>query len=167
MCATVAKKYDYLTELKSNYRQRIKEADEFSKHFSESSSKYRSEFLTQFLDLCQYYVDLQKKFTAGYPKWYDESLMTKNSQIITEILTQTIHNMDLFYSEFMDYTSKNARIASRIGMQLLQMSERYHDMFEDIPQLKRDTFIELIKEAKQYDDRYVKENGDKETNSHQ
>ncbi len=167
LCATVTKRYDYLTELKSNYRQRIKEAEEFSKRFSDSSSNYRSEFLAQLLDFYQYYIDLQKKFAAGYPKWYDENLMTKSSQIITEMLTNMIRNMDSFYSEFFDYSSKNMRIANKIGMQMLQISERYHDLFEDIPQFKRDLFVELIKEAKQYNDNYMKENIARENNSSQ
>ncbi len=161
------KKSDYLEDLKSNYRQRIQEADNFSKHFSDNSSDYRSKFLAASLELSQYYIDLQKKFMSRYPKWYDDNLMTKNSQIITEIWVQIIRNMDSFYSEFLDYTSKNLRGSNRIGMQALQMSERYYDMFENIPQLQRDTFIELIKEAKQHNDNYVKENIKKRTSNNQ
>jgi len=155
------KKHDYLEALKSNYVRRIKEADNFSKHFSENSSRVRSESLTGILELSQYYIDLQKKFLSKYPKWYDNNLMIKNSQIITEIFTQTIHNIDSFYSEFLDYVLKNFRSVDRIGMQMMQASERYYDMFEYVPLLQRDTFIELIKEAKQHNDNFVKENLEK------
>jgi hypothetical protein len=157
------KKYDYLEMLKSNYRQRINELENFSRHFSENSAGARSEFLTGILEISQYYLNLQKKFMSGYPKWYDDNLMTKNSQIITETFTQAIRNVDSFYSEFLDYALKNLRVANRIGMQMLQTSERYYDMFEDIPQLQKDTFIELIKEAKQYNENYVKESLEKKT----
>lgn len=167
MSKTEAKKYDYLEELKSNFRQRIQEADNFSKRFSDNSSNYRSEALAALLGISQYYIDLHKKFLSRYPKWYDDDLLTKNSQIITEVWTQAMRNMDSFYFEFLGYASKNMRVANRIGMQMLQMSERYYDMFEGIPQLQRDTFIELIKEAKQYNDKYVKDNFQKETNSSQ
>ena len=161
------RKDDYVETLKSNYGQRIKEADNFSKHFSENSSRVRSEFLTGILEISQYYIDLQKKFMSRYPKWYDDNLMIKNSQIITEIFTQTIHNIDSFYSEFLDYASKNLRSFDRIGMQMMQVSERYYDMFEYVPHLQRDTFIELIKEAKQYNDNFVKENLEKKTSQNQ
>ena len=161
------KKYDYLETLKSNYVRRIKEADNFSKHFSENSSRVRSEFLTGILELSQYYMDLHKKFMSKYPKWYDNDLMIKNSQIITEIFTQTIHNMDSFYSEFLDYALKNMRSVDRVGMQMMQASERYYDMFDHVPQLQRDTFIKLIKEAKQYNDNSVKENLEKKTTQNQ
>ena len=161
------RKYDYLETLKSNYEQRVKEADNFSKHFSDNSSRVRSEFLTGILELSQYYVDLQKKFMSKYPKWYDNNLMIKNSQIMTEIFTQTIHNMDSFYSEFLDYVLKNLRSVDRVGMQMMQTSERYYDMFEYVPQLQRNTFIELIKEAKQYNDHVVKENLEKKTTQNQ
>jgi hypothetical protein len=157
------KKYDYLEMLKSNYRQRIQEMENFSRHFSENSSGARSEFLTGVLEIAQYYIDLQKKFMSGQPKWYDDNLMIKNSQIITEMFTQAVHNVDSFYSEFLDYALKNFRDINRIGMQMMQTSERYYDMFEDIPQLQKDTFIALIKEAKQYNEDYVKANLGKKT----
>jgi len=149
---------DFLETLKSSYTRRIQEADNFSKHFSENSSRVRSEFLTEILEISQHYIDLQKKFMSKYPKWYDDNLMIKNSQIITDLFTQAIHNMDSSYSEFVDYVLKNLRDVNRIGMQIMQASERYYDMFEYVPQLQRDTFIELIKEAKQHNDDYVHEN---------
>lgn len=158
-----ARKHDYLEMLKSNYTQRIEEMDNFSKHFSENSSRVRSEYLTGILGLAQYYIDLQKKFMSKYPKWYDDNLMMKNSQIITEVFIQTIHNMDSFYSEFSDYVLRNFRSANRIGMQLMRASERYYDMFEHVPQLQKDTFIELIKEAKRHNDKYVKESLEKKS----
>lgn len=161
------KRHDYLETLKSNYIQRIEEVDNLSKHFSENSSHVRSECLTGILELSQYYIDLQKKFMSRYPKWYDDNLMIKNSQIITEIFTQTIRSMDSFYSAFFDYALKNLRSVDRIGMQMMQASERYYDMFEYVPQLQRDTFIELIKEAKQHNDKYVKENLEKKTPQNQ
>lgn len=161
MSKSETKKSDYLEELKSNYRQRIQEVDNFSKHFSDNSSDYRSKFLAALLEISQYYIDLQKKFMSRYPKWYDDNLMTKNSKIMTEVWIQTIRNMDSFYSEFLDYTSKNLRASNRIGMLMLQISEQYYDMFEDTPQLQRDTFIKLIKEAKQYNDKYVKDTFEK------
>ncbi|MGI0070360.1 MAG: hypothetical protein ACREAN_08930 [Nitrosopumilaceae archaeon] len=157
------KKHDYVETLKSNYRQRIQEMENFSRHFSENSIGVRSEFLTGVLEISQYYIDLQKKFMSRYPKWYDDILMTKNSQIITEMFTQGVRNLDSFYSEFLSHALKNFRVINRIGMQMMQTSERYYDMFEDIPQLQKDTFIELIKEAKQYNENYVKENLEKKT----
>lgn len=161
------KKYSFSDTLKSNYRQRIQELENFSKHFSEKSVGFRSEFLTEALEISQYCIDLQKKWMSQYPKWYDNYLMTKNSQIITEIWNQAVRNMDSFYSGFMDYTLKNLRDANKICMQMLQTSERYYDMFEDIPKLKRDTFIELIKEAKQQNGNYVKESiGKRTTQNH-
>lgn len=150
-------KYEYLDELKANYRQRIQEVDNFSKSFSSNSANYRSEFFTILLELSQHYVDLQKKFMSRYPKWYDDNLMTKNSQVITEMWAQTCRNMDSFYSELLGYASKNLREADRIGMQILQMLERYYDMLEGIPQFQRETLVELIKEAKHYNDKYVKD----------
>jgi hypothetical protein len=158
-----AKKYDYLEELKSNYRQRIQESDNFSKRFSTNSSDYRSKFLSALLELSQYYIDLQKKFISRYPKWYDDNLMTRQSQIITEIWVQTMRNMDSFYSEFLDYTTKNLRAANRIAMEMMRASERYYDMFENVPHLQRDAFIELIKEAKKFNDNYLKDNLEKRT----
>ncbi len=147
--------------LKSNYRQRIQEADNFSKRFSDNSSEFRSQFLAALLEYFQYYIDLQKKFMSGYPKWYDDNLLSKNSKTLTEMWIQTIRNMDSSYSQFLDYASQNLRAANRIGMQILQSYERYHDMFEGIPRLERDTFVALIKEAKKYNDKYVKESLEK------
>jgi len=161
------RKYDYLEELKSNYRQRIQEADNFSKHFSANSSDYRSKFLSTLLELSQYYIDLQKKFIPGYPKWYDDNLMTRQSQIITEIWAQTMRNMDSFYSELLDYTTKNLRAANRIAMEMMRASERYYDMFQDIPHLQSDAFIKLIKETKKFNDNYVKDNLEKRTSQSQ
>lgn len=156
MSKSEREKYDYLDTLKANYKQRIQEVDNFSKRFSNNSASYRSEFLTILLELSQHYVDLQKKFMSRYPKWYDDNLMTKNSKIITEMWVQAFRNMDSFYSELLGYASQNLREANRIEMQMMQTLERYYDMFEDIPQFQRETLIELIKEAKQYNDKYVK-----------
>lgn len=157
------KKQDYLEELKSNYRQRIQEVDNFSKRFSANSSDYRSKLLSALLELSQYYIDLQKKFMSRYPKWYDDDLMTRQSQIITEMWVQTMRSMDSFYSEFLDYTTKNLRDANRIAMEMMRASERYYDMFEGVPHLQRDAFIELIKEAKKFNDNYVKDNLERRT----
>lgn len=158
MSKSLREKVDYLETLKANYKQRIQEADNFSKRFSNNSAGYRSEFLTILLELSQHYLDLQKKFMARYPKWYDDGLMTKNSQVVTEMWVQAFRNMDLFYSEFLDYASTSLREANRIGMQMVQTLERFYDMFEDIPPFQRNTLVELIKEAKQYNDKYVKDN---------
>lgn len=154
-------KSDYLETLKSNYRQRIQEADNFSKRFSDNSSEFRSQVLTAILEFSQYYIDLQKKFMSAYPKWYDDNLMSKNSKTITEIWVQTIRNMDSFYSQFLDYASQNLRAANRVGMQVLQSYERYHDTFEEMPRLERNALVELIKEAKRYNDKYAKDNLEK------
>ncbi|MDE1862138.1 MAG: hypothetical protein KGI33_04415 [Thaumarchaeota archaeon] len=151
------KRYNYLTDLKSNYSMRVKEAEEFSKHFSENSSNYRAELLSLFLDLSHYHIDLQRKLMPFYHVWYDEDIMIKNSQIITEILTQTIRNMDMMYSDFLEYSTKTMRITSRVGMQALYVYQRYQDMFEAVPRIDRNIFVELIKEAKQYDNNYTKE----------
>jgi len=153
---TEGKKSDYLDMLKLNYRQRIQQVQNFSENFSENSLGLRSEFLTGVLELFQYYIDLQKKFISRYPKWYDDNLMIRNSQMITEMFTQTTHNVNSFYSEFFDYLIKNMRTVNRIGMQMMQTSERYYDMFENIPPLQKNMLVELIKEAKQLNDTYVK-----------
>lgn len=156
-------KPDYLEALKSNYRQRVQEADNFSKRFSDNSSEFRSQVLSALLEFSQYYIDLQKKFVSGYPKWYDDNLMSKNSQMITEMWIQTIRNMDSLYSQFLDYTSQNLRATNRVAMQILQSYERYRDMFEDIPRLDRNTFVALIKEARKYNEKYVKDSLEKKT----
>jgi hypothetical protein len=164
---SVREKYDYFEQLKTSYRQRIQELDNFSKRFSNNSAGYRSEFLTILLDLSQHYVDLQKKFMVRYPKWYDDNLMTKNSKVITEMWVQAFRNMDSFYSEFLDYASQSLREVNKIGMQMLQTLERYYDLYEDIPQFQRETLVELIKEAKQYNDKYVKDSLQKAPNQSQ
>ena len=48
-------------------------------------------------------------------------------------------------------------------MQMLQLYERYYDTFEDIPHLERNTFVALIKEARKYNEKYVKDNLEKKT----
>ena len=149
--------------LKSNYIQRIQEIENFSKHFSENSLGFRSEFLAGVLEISQYYIDLQKKSFPQNSKLFDYNLLMKNSQIITDIWNQAVRNMDSFYTEFINFAIKNLRFADRICIQMLQTSERYYDMFEGIPQIQRETLIELVKVAKQQNEFIVKENTEKKT----
>lgn len=149
----------FLDELKSNYRRRFQEVDNFSKHFSLASSDIRSQFLTSMLDVLHYYVDLQKKFSSGLPTWYDNNSMIRQSEMITESWIQTIRNLDLFYSQIVEYSLKNMRFFNQGWVHMMQTSERFYDMYEDVPKIQRDTLIAKIKEAKELNDTYQQKQG--------
>ncbi len=119
------------------------------------------------LELSQYYLDLQKKIMSIYPKWYDDTLMIKNSQTITEMFTQAIRNADSVYSEFFDYSLKNMRATNQRGIQIIQEFERYYDMFENMPPLQKNTLVKLIKEAKQNNDNQVIKSLEKKSRQNQ
>ena len=106
-------------------------------------------------DFLQFYVDLQKKFTKGYPTLYKEDLMIKQSDMITKAWVNFIRNMDLFYSSFLEYATKNMRIFNQGFIQMMQISEMMYDIGQDVPLIPRNTLVELIKEAKKYNDIYT------------
>lgn len=155
MSKTESQSGKFLEELKANYRRRIQEVDTFSKHFSLASSDFRSQSLTSMLDVLHYYVDLQKKFTSGLPTWYDDNSMIRQSEMITESWLQTIRNLDLYYSQLVEYSIKNMRLYNQGWIQMMQTSERFYDMCENIPQIQRDTLIAKIKEAKELNETYL------------
>jgi len=141
---------EFLETLKSNYKRRIEEVDNFSRNFSNSSADFRSQCLTGLSDMLQHYLDLQKKFTKGYPLWYDADLMSRQSGMITESWLNTIHNVNSFYSSSLDYWTKNMRIFNQGMMQIMQMTEMLNDMSEKVPAIQKNVLIDLIKQAKEY-----------------
>ncbi len=146
---------EFLETLKSNYKRRIEEVDNFSRNFSNSSADFRSQYLTGLSDMLQYYLDLQKKFTKDYPLWYDADLMSRQSKMITEAWINTMRNMSSFYSSFLDYGTKNMRIFNQGMMQMIQMAEMFHDVSEKVPPMQRNMLVELIKQTKEYNDNFV------------
>jgi len=142
----------FLDELKSNYRRRMQEVDTVSKHFSSTASDFRSQYLSSMLDILDYYIDLQKKFLGGLPTWYDNNLMIRQSKVITETWTQAVRNLDLYYSKFVEYSIKNMRLFNQGWIQLMQSSERFYDMYKNVPQIQRNTLLEAITHARRYND---------------
>ncbi len=165
LSATESESSRFLEELKLNYRRRIEEVDAFSKHFSSSSSDFRSQCLNGILDVLQYYVDLNKKFSSNMPDWYDGEFMIRQSKMITEAWTKTVQGFDQAYSRFADYSIRNMRLCNQSWIQMMQYAERFYDMQENMPQISKNTMIEIIKEAKKANDVYLekqfptKENG--------
>ncbi len=146
---------EFLEVLKSNYKRRIQEADNFSRNFSNSSADFRSQYLAGLSDLLQYYLDLQKKFAKDYPPFYDTGLMSRQSKMITESWINTMHNVGSFYTLLLDYGTKNLRIFNQGTMQVLKITEMYHDMREKVPIIQRNTLVEIIKEVKENNDRFM------------
>jgi len=140
--------------LKKNYRIRIQEADDFSKRFSNSSADFRSQYMKALNDFLEYYVDLQNKFTGSYPTFYKEDLMIKQSDMITKAWVSLIRSMDLFYSSFLEYAIKNMRVFNQGFIQMIQITEMIYDIGKSVPLVQRNTLVELIKEAKKYNDIY-------------
>ena len=129
--------------------------DNFSRHFSLASSDFRSQYLNSMLDVLHYYVDLQKKFTSGLPTWYNGNSIIRQSEMITDSWIQTIRNLDLFYSQLVEYSIKNMRLYNQGWIQMMQTSEKFHDMYENIPLIQRDTLIAKIKEARELNETYL------------
>jgi hypothetical protein len=146
---------EFLETLKSNYRQRVEEADNFSRNFSNTSADFRSQYLTGLSDLFQYYIELQKKLAKDFPLWCDSDLMSRQSKMITKSLINTMHNASSFYTSLLDYWTKNSRIFNQGMMQILQMAEMYHDMFEKVPSIQKNMLIEIIKQVKENNDKFV------------
>ena len=146
---------EFLETLKSNYKRRIEEADNFSRNFSNSSADFQSQYLAGLADLVQHSLDLQKKLTKGLPLWYDADLLSRQSKMVTEALVNTMHNASSLYTSLLDYWAKNARIFNQAMMQVMQMSEMYHDMFEKVPVVQRNTLVEIIKQAKEHSDNFM------------
>jgi hypothetical protein len=147
---------EFIEILKSNYKKRIEEVDNFSKNFSSSSANFRSQYLAGLSDLLQYYLELQKKFTKGYPVWYDVDLMSKQSRLITEVWINTIHSMNSLYSTLLDFGTKNNRIFNQGMIQAMQMAEMYYNTSE-IPIIQKSKLIEIIKQAKKSNDNMQKQ----------
>jgi len=40
-------------------------------------------------------------------------------------------------------------------MQIMQMAEMYHDMFEKVPMIQRNTLVEIIKQVKEQNDKFM------------
>ena len=155
MSANESENDRYFEELKSNYRKRIEKADEFSRHFSELSSGLRSQCLSGILDMLQYYVDLNKKFSSSLPSWYDGEFMARQSNMITENWEKVMQGIDNNYSQFIDYSVKNMRLYSKGLIQMMQYAEKFYDMQNGMPQISKNTVIEIIKEAKRANDAYL------------
>jgi len=145
----------FLETLKSNYKQRIKEADNFSRNFSNSSADFRSQYLAGLSDMLQYYLDLQKKLTKGYPLWYDADRLSRQSRLITEAWINTTRNMFSSYSSFLDFGTKNMRNFNQGIVQLMQIAEMFYDMSENVPPIQRNVLVDLIKQTKEYNDNFV------------
>lgn len=146
----------FFEELKSNYRKRIGEVDAFSKHFSSISSDFRSQCLNSMLDVMQYYVDLNKKFSAGmFPSWYDDDFMVRQSKMITDAWIKTAQGFDQMFSQFAEYSIRNMRVYNKGWIQMMQYAEKFYDMRESMPQISKNTMIEIIKEAKRANDAYL------------
>ena len=146
---------EFLETLKSNYKRRIEEADNFSRNFSNTSADFRSQYLAGLSDLLQHYLDLQKKFTKDFPLWYDADLMNRQSMITTKALVNTMHNVSSLYTSLLDYWTKNTRIFNQGIIQIMQMAEMYHDMFEKVPIIQRNTLVEIIKQVKEHNDNFM------------
>lgn len=142
----------FLEELKFNYGKRIEEIDAFSKHFSSISADFRSQCLIGALDMLQYYVDLYKKFTINLPDWYDGNFMIGQSKMITDIWTKTLQGFDRFYTQLADSSMKNMRLYNKGCIQMMQYAERFYDTQEGMPQITKNTMIEIIKGAKREND---------------
>lgn len=155
MSANEKQNSEFLETLKSNYKRRIDEVDSFSRNFSNASADFRSQYMAGLSDLFQYYIDLQKKFTKGYPLWYDPDLMSRQSKMITKSLINTMHNMNSFYTSLLDFGTKSSRIFNQGMMQILQMTEIYHDIFENVPPIQKNMLIEIIKQVKEHNDNFV------------
>lgn len=148
---------EFVDILKSNYKLRIEEIDKFSRDFSNISADFRSKYLVEVLDLLQYHVDLQKKFTKNYLIWYDTDLMDKESMIITKSWINTMHLIRSFYTSLLDYGTKNMRIINQGFIHILQMAEMYYDMFENMPPIQKNMLIAIIKQVKEYNDNFMQE----------
>lgn len=155
MDKTESERNRFLEELKSNYGKRIEEIDAFSKHFSSVSADFRSQCLIGVFDMLQYYVDLYKKFTTDLPDWYDANFMIGQSKTITDIWAKTFQGIDRFYFQFADSCMKNMRLYNKSCIQMMQYAERFYDMQEGMPQISKNTMIEIIKEAKKANDVYL------------
>ena len=146
---------EFLETLKSNYKRRIEEIDNFSRDFSNSSANFRSQYLSGLSDMLQYYLDLQKKLTKDYPLWYDADLMSRQSKMITEAWVNAMRNVSSFYSSLLDYGTKNTRIFNQGMMQMMQMAEMFYDISEKVPPIQRNVLVDLIKQTKEYNDNFV------------
>ena len=155
MSTTEKQNSEFLETLKSNYKKRIQETDNFSRNFSNSSADFRSQYLTGLSDLLQHYLDLQKKFTKDYPLWYDTDLLSRQSKTITESWINAMRNMGSLYTLLLDYGTKNLRIFNQGMMQIMQMTEMYRDMREKIPMIPRNKLVEIIKEVKENNDKFM------------
>lgn len=40
-------------------------------------------------------------------------------------------------------------------MQIMQMAEMYHDMFEKVPMIQRNTLVEIIKQVNEQNDKFI------------
>lgn len=156
---------EFLETLKSNYKRRIDEVDNFSKNFSISSADFRTQCLMGLSDMLQHYIDLQKKIVSGYPVWYDQDMMSRQSRMITEAWTNTIRNMNLLYSLSTDYWTKNMRLFHQGMMQSIQMTEMFNDMSEKIPVVQKNELLDKIKQAKEYNDEVMQKQIQKKNSS--
>ena len=73
----------------------------------------------------------------------------------TKALVNTMYNMSSLYTSMLDYWAKNARIINQGMMQIMQMAEMYHDMFEKVPMIQRNTLVEIIKQVKEQNDKFM------------
>ncbi len=142
----------YLEELKVNYGKRILELDSFSRHFSNTSSVFRSQYLSGMLDIIQNFIDVQKRFTEYMPTFYSDDFMISQSKIITLTWIQAIKNMDLTYSQIVEYAASYMKFYNKSLIEFMRSSEKFFEMSEKVPNIQRDTMIRIIKEAKKSND---------------
>lgn len=127
-----AKKEDYFDKLKENYVLRIQELDSFCKRLSNSCTDVNKEFLYGSLNAIQHYIDLQKKYASKYSQWYNTSLMSKQSRLITETWIQILQNMDSFYIGSLDYTKNNLRTANKNITEFIMDVGKFYDIYDEI-----------------------------------
>lgn len=87
--------------------------------------------------------------------------MEKNSGLLTEIFGHSLHNVEALYSEYVEHTVKILKIVNRVRAEAFDVFNRYNVLMRDIPHIKKDIFVELIEEAKQYNDEFMKGSLDK------
>ena len=63
--------------------------------------------------------------------------------------------MNSFYTSLLDFGTKSSRIFNQGMMQILQMTEIYHDIFENVPPIQKNMLIEIIKQVKEHNDNFV------------
>lgn len=140
--------------LKSNYKQRFEEVENFSRELSKTSADFHSQYLLGLSNLFEHYIDLQKKFTKSFTPWYDLDLMRRQSMMITQSLINTMHIMRSFYNSLLDYQTKNTRVFNQVMTQILQMTEMHHDMSENMSPIQKNTLIEIIKQTNEYNNNF-------------